>query len=74
MGVVALDQVGVVAIHRPHEPSEGTDHAGRQAPAEARRRGRQVDRKVAQRRPMGGSFRQEHRLHLGRALAVIHDL
>ena len=51
MCVVPLDQVGVVTIHRPHEIGECAEQASRQAAAQARRRGRQLDREITQRRP-----------------------
>jgi hypothetical protein len=50
--IVPLDQVAVVAVHRPHETGEGADHAVRQAVAQARRPGRQLDRKVREARAM----------------------
>ena len=39
MGVVAFDEVAVIAVHRPYQISEGRKHAVWQAPSESRRPG-----------------------------------
>ena len=71
MGVVALDEIGVIAVHRPDEIRQGRGYSGGQAAAETRRGRRELDREVVQCRPVWGRFRKDERLHRGGRLAAV---
>ena len=69
--VVALDQVAVVAVHRPHEVREGDGHAVQQAATEAGRAAGKLDREIGQRRAMPRRLADHHRLHQADGFAAI---
>ena len=46
MGIMTLDQVAVIAVHRPDEVGEPRPHGGRQAAPERGRFGGQLEREI----------------------------
>lgn len=71
MGVVALDEVAVVALRRPDKAGEGRQQALRQASAEVRRARGQLEGQIRQRRPVSGAGAHKERLHQGGGLAPV---
>ena len=71
MGVVALNQVAVVAIHGADERGKPRPNAVRQAVAETGGLHRQLDRKVGQSGPVPGRFADRQRLHAGDGFAAV---
>ena len=63
VGIVTLDEVGVVTVHRPHQVGEGREQAGRQAAPETSRLLGQFDGEIGQPAPVTGAFADEQRLH-----------
>ncbi len=71
VGVVALDEVAVIAVHRPHQIGKRREHALGQAAAEACRRCRQLQREVGEPGTMARGLRDAQRLHRGDGLATV---
>ena len=71
MGVVALDEVAVVAVHRPHEGSDLRSHVGMKLSRQPMRPGRQIDGQVFKTAPMRPASRRQHRLHASDRLVVV---
>ena len=63
MGIVALDQVRVVAVHRADQAGEGHLHRARKTAAEGGRLLNELERQVVQPAPMTGGIRDDERLH-----------
>jgi len=63
VGVVPLDQVTVVAVHRADEPGQGSQQALGQGAAETGAPLRQLQGEIGQARAMARVFADEQRLH-----------
>jgi hypothetical protein len=73
MGVVAFDQVAVIAVHRPDQIGQRREQALRQAAPETRRAGREFERKVGERAAVARALAGEQRLHHAEVFARIFD-
>jgi hypothetical protein len=63
MGIVSLDEVGVIAVHRPHEGSQGTKKACRKTASESCRFLRQVQGQVQEFGAVARPFADQHGFH-----------
>jgi hypothetical protein len=71
VGVVALDQGAVVAVHRADELCERNNNTRRKAVPEGGGLGGELDRKVGKPGALGRAFRHQHRLHQTGALTAV---
>jgi len=71
MGVVAFDEVGVVAVHGADQIGKRGQQGRGQAAAEARGLLGEVEREVGKRPPIARAVRDQQRLHQGNKLAPV---
>ena len=71
VGVVALDEVAVVAVHRPDEGSDFRAHVRVKLCRQPMRLGRQVDGEVFEAASVCAVRGRQHRLHAGDRLTVV---
>jgi hypothetical protein len=69
--IMSLDEVAVVAIHRPHEAGQCGADARRQARPKAGRLPGELDGQISERAPMARIFRNQQRLHQAYAFPPI---
>ena len=70
MGVVPLDQVGIITVHGPQQVAHPLPHGRGKPPGKGRSLGCQVQGQVFQPTVAGG---REHRLHRGYAFKGSHE-
>ena len=71
VGVVAFDEIRVVAVHRPDQIGQRLPDTGRKAAPEPRRRRGQLEGEVTQPGPMARTVSKDQRLHSRLAFAPV---
>src|SRR3970040_2629665 len=74
VGVMSLEQVAVVAIHRANQTGERRDDAFRQAAAQTGGAAREREDEIGERRAVARALRENKRLHQADALALVPQL
>jgi hypothetical protein len=71
VSIVTLDQITVVAVHRPDECADLIAHDRVKLAGKAVGFGNEVDGKIREIAPAGSSFGREHGLHAAHRFAVV---
>ena len=73
VGIMPLDEVAVVAVHRPHEVGERLGDRSGQTAAKGRRLFGEIEREVVQAGAGGGTLRDHQGLEQADRLAIVGD-